>query len=115
VTEYELQVRESPAAGVVLVEAVGELDLTNAVELEQRLSDASAGADALVLDLDHVSFIDSAALHVLFRLSGELGTERFGMVLDPEATIARAVEIVGLGDVVRIRPSAAALVEELRT
>lgn len=114
-TEYELELRESPNPGVVLAETAGELDLTNAADFEQRLEDASADATALVLDLNHVSFIDSAALHVLFRVGGRLGYERFGMVLDPDATIARTLEIVGLGDVVRIRPSSAEVLEELRT
>lgn len=114
-TEYELEIHESPAPGVVVVEAAGELDLTNAADFEQRLEEASADARALVLDLNRVSFIDSAALHVLFRVAGRLGTDRFGLVLDADATIARTLEIVGLGDVVRIRPSSAELAAELRS
>lgn len=114
-TEYELEVRESPTPGVVLAVTAGELDLTNAAEFEQRLEDTAADTTTLVLDLNHVSFIDSAALHVLFRVVGRLGYERFGIVLDSGATIGRTLEIVGLGDVVRIRPSSAELLEELRT
>lgn len=114
-TEYELEVRESPAPGVVLVVTAGELDLTNAADFEQRLEDAATDTTTLVLDLNHVSFIDSAALHVLFRVVGRLGHERFGIVLDSGATIVRTLEIVGLGDVVRIRPSSADLLAELRT
>ena len=114
-TEYELEVRDSPAGGVVLVEAEGELDLTNAADFEQRVADAPGDGAALVLDLDHVSFIDSAALHVLFRLASRLGTKRFGIVLDPDATIARTIEIVGLADVATIRRSSTELLEELRT
>jgi anti-anti-sigma factor len=115
VTEYELELRESPSQDVVLVEATGELDLTNAADFEQRLDDVSAGGTALVLDLNYVSFIDSAALHVLFRAVGRLGQGHFGIVVDPTAAIARTLEIVGLGDVALIRPSFAELVEELRT
>lgn len=115
VTEYELEVRESSTPGVVFVETIGELDLTNAADFEQRLEDASTGGATLVLDLNHVTFIDSAALHVLFRAVGRLGHGHFGIVLDPTAAIARTLDIVGLGDVARIRPSPSELVEELRT
>src|SRR5262249_16543805 len=83
VAEAELEVPDSPTAGVVVVEIVGELDLTNAPEFERRLDELSADASMLVVDLNHVSFIDSAALHVLFRIVGRLGTEHVGLVLDP--------------------------------
>lgn len=113
VTEYELELHESPSPGVVLVETVGELDLTNAADFEQRLEEAATGGTTLVIDLTHVSFIDSAALHVLFRTVGRLGRANFGIVLDQGAAIARTLEIVGLGDVVEIRPSSAELLEAL--
>ena len=108
-TDYELDVRENPAPGVVLVEVSGELDLTNAADFEHRLDEASGGAQGLVLDLNRVSFIDSAALHVLFRVVGRVGFDRFGIVLEPSATIVRTLGIVGLDDAARIRPTAAEL------
>src|SRR6187431_3063203 len=79
---------------VVHVEVSGELDLTNVQDFEERLAQLEPGpAVALVLDLNRVVFIDSAALHALFRISRRLGRDRFGIVLAPAAPIARTLEI----------------------
>jgi anti-anti-sigma factor len=93
----------------VLVAVGGELDLTNAPELEERLEDLTDRDSTLVLDLNRLVFVDSAALHVLFRAARRLGRERFGIVLEPTAAVARTVTIVGLPDVATVRGS----VEEL--
>jgi anti-anti-sigma factor len=50
----------------------------------------------LVLDLNGVSFIDSAGLHSLFRLARARGAKRLALVVDDAAPIARVVEIVEL-------------------
>jgi anti-anti-sigma factor len=92
---------------VVLVELSGELDLTAAPELERTLEEAGDRGSALVLDLNGVSFIDSAALHVLFRIARRLEQREkpFGIVLEPTALVARTLTIVGLDDVTVVRPS----------
>jgi anti-anti-sigma factor len=112
VSAYELELRETKDPGVALVEATGELDLTNAADVEQRLDELASGAGALVLDLNGVSFIDSAALHLFFRI-GRLRGDGFGIVLDPTAAIARTLDIVGLNDLVTVRASYSELVGEL--
>ena len=112
-TTYELELRESREHGHRARRSDGELDLTNAAEVEQRLEELSSGAETLVLDLNRVSFIDSAALHVLFRVGRLRGVDGFGIVLDPDATIARTLGIVRLDDVVRVRASYPELLDEL--
>jgi len=99
---YELELNVTAAAGAVVAALSGELDLTNAHELEERLG-AAAQADALlVVDLNRVVFIDSAALHVLFRLARQRGRERLTLVLEPTAAVSRTLDIVGMKDAVRI-------------
>src|SRR5687768_17085418 len=65
---YELEIGDD-AAGVVVAVLSGELDLTNARGLEERLDGAAPDETVLVIDLNRVVFIDSAALHVLFKLA----------------------------------------------
>lgn len=109
-TSYELEQRPTEDAQVVLVEVMGELDLTNAHEVEERLEElTSSNGATLVLDLNRVVFIDSAALHVLFRTARRLGRERFGLVLEPNAAVARTLAIVGISEVARIAESASEL------
>ena len=104
-TSYELVVVEGDDPSVAVLDVSGELDLTNAHELEERLEDVRAGKRGIVLELNKVSFIDSAALHILFRAARRMTRERFGVVLEPTAPIARTLTIVGLPDVVTLRGS----------
>jgi anti-sigma B factor antagonist len=109
-TSYELEQRPIEGEGLVLLEAMGQLDLTNAHEVEERLEELSAGNGArLVLDLNRVVFIDSAALHVLFRTARRLGRARFGLVLEPTAAVARTLAIVGISEVATIAATASEL------
>ena len=99
-TSFELEERDTADARLRLVEVSGELDLTNARELEGRLEELATDERVLALDLNRVLFIDSAALHVLFRAARNVGDGRFGLVLEPSAAIARTLEIVGMAQVV---------------
>lgn len=109
-TSYELAERQTDNPGVVVVDVTGELDLTNAHELEERLEGFSdANGASLVLDLNKLLFIDSAALHVLFRTARRLGRERFGVVVEPTAAVARTLAIVGISEVATLANSADAL------
>ena len=104
---YELNARRASGnSDRVVVDLVGELDLTNAREVEERLEQLSTDGDvSLVLDVTRVVFIDSAALHVLFRTARRLGRDRFGLVCEPTAVIARTLAIVGMPEVARVGAS----------
>jgi anti-anti-sigma factor len=93
---FELEHQETEDPAVLHVAVTGELDLTNARELDDRIGELTAGdTSLLVLDLNRVVFIDSAALHVLFRTARR---GRIGIVLAQAAPVARTVEIVGLSE-----------------
>ena len=102
-----LEVTRHPAddPDLAVLDVVGELDLTNAFDFEEQVDDLTAGRSKLVLDLNRVYFIDSAGLHVLFRLARRLGRSRFGIVLDPSASIARTLAVASVPDVATLRGS----------
>jgi anti-anti-sigma factor len=50
-------------------------------------------------------FIDSAALHVLFKLVRQRGRKGLALLLEPTAAVSRTLDIVGLKDAVQIVPS----------
>jgi anti-anti-sigma factor len=104
VATYELETMDAGETGPVVVALAGELDLTNASDLERRLGDL-ANAPRLVVDLNRVSFIDSAALQVLFRLARERRSDGLVFALDPSSPIATVVRIVDLESVVPIASS----------
>lgn len=105
VTSFELETRDvrDRAARHLLV--AGELDLTNAHELEAAVAEAAADGHAIALDLSEVTFVDSAALHALFRTSRQLGAQRFGLVVPTSSPLQRAFEIVGLPTLVPVGAS----------
>jgi anti-anti-sigma factor len=105
-TSYELDRRETDVPATIVADASGELDLTNARHLEERLAELPADGERLVLDLNRVTFVDSAALHALFRTARRLGAGRFGIAVAPAAAITRTLTIVGLSDAVPVRPTA---------
>ncbi|MBA3402703.1 MAG: STAS domain-containing protein [Actinobacteria bacterium] len=101
--QFEFEEHSADDPQVVVLALTGELDLTNAQELGERLeSVVSTGSSSLVLDLTRVAFIDSAALHVLFRGARGLSKERFGLVIEPASAISRTFEIVGLDAVATV-------------
>ena len=102
-TSFDFEPRGNGDSESVVVVVAGELDLTNARELEERLEQVpSVQGSRLVLDVRRVTFIDSAALHVLFRTARGLGKERFELVVEPDSTISRTFEIVNISDVATI-------------
>lgn len=98
---YELDLRDD-AAGVVVASLAGELDLTNARELEERLAEAATSEAVLVIDLNRVVFIDSAALHVLFKLAERRPKDRLVLVMEPTAAVSRTLDIVRMREAVGI-------------
>lgn len=107
---YDLEIREAEA-GVVVASLAGELDLTNAPQLEERL-DAAGDESFLVLDINQVVFIDSAALHVLFKLARRRERGGFALLMEPNAAVSRTLDIVGMKHAVRIVNSLDELVDQ---
>jgi anti-anti-sigma factor len=106
VTPYELEIRLD--RGATVVDLTGELDLTNAGDVEDRLG--AVRGECVVLDLTKVTFLDSAALHMIFRVARRHGTTHpLGICVDPASPIARTFEIVRVDAVATVR----ATLEEL--
>jgi len=94
--------REAAVGGVewrgggVVVSLGGELDLYNAEEVRAALLEASAGEPALlVVDLEHVRFMDSTALGVLIEARSRMADRGFRLAA-PGLETRRALEISGL-------------------
>jgi len=96
VASFELEHVQDGDPGLAIVALVGELDLSNADELVEELAAAAAGRP-LVIDLNRVLFIDSAALHRLFGVASERGPDSLALVAGPGAPVARTLDIVQFG------------------
>ncbi len=93
------QFSERDIDGVVVVSAVGAIDMLTAPQL-QEVIDAAADRKpaALILDMTEVDFLASAGMRVLVMAQRRVGDEaRFVVVADGPAT-SRPLKITGLTD-----------------
>jgi anti-sigma B factor antagonist len=94
--------------GVAVITVIGEVDLLTLPRLHAELDNVlAAGADAVVLDLTHVTFLSSGGLAELVR-AAELG-ERWGeplrIVVDDKRPVLRPLQITGLDHVLALYPT----------
>jgi anti-anti-sigma factor len=91
--------------GGVLITVAGELDSTNADQLESYAERHRRPGPGMVLDLAGLTFMDSRGLHVLLRLHGAVRTQQARLSL---AAVhdwpARLLQITGIWDALDIHP-----------
>ncbi|HEX3510837.1 MAG TPA: STAS domain-containing protein [Solirubrobacteraceae bacterium] len=92
--------RGSDASGAPLLTVSGELDMSNARELEAAI-DAVAGERParLVFDVRDLRFIDSAGLAVLLGAAARAGQV---VLREPSPAVSRVIEITGLSTLLTI-------------
>jgi anti-sigma B factor antagonist len=95
-TDFSIQ-RMDDDRGVVLALG-GELDVVSAPELEQRLDEVLAEPhDRVMLDLNGLSFVDSAGVSVLIKAKQRAESEGRTLVLRrPTEQLERVFALVGL-------------------
>ena len=93
---------------VVIVSVEGEVDLCAAPLFEESLAIAAAtDVPAIVLDLDRVSFMDSAGVHVLLQFSiSEQNRDRLTLTRG-SSQVQRLLEITGVRRYLSFGPSPA--------
>jgi anti-sigma B factor antagonist len=83
--------------GMVLVAVEGEVDLCTADVFARSLAIAEEmDTPAIVLDLDRVSFMDSAGLHVLLQFSAAERTRDRVSVTQGSPQVQRLLEVTGV-------------------
>ena len=98
-----IQLRTDEVRGVRVARLEGELDKLGIETARARL-DPLVAAGKLVVDLDRVTFIDSAGLHALFGLSRVSASQGGGiaLVVSDSSPTARVIGLVHLGDVMPV-------------
>jgi anti-sigma B factor antagonist len=87
---------------VVVARVIGEIDLSNADQLEHEISRALSNRSlALVLDLTECGYLDSAGIRLLFGLSERLSRrgQDLRLVVPEAAAIERVLGLTNVGDV----------------
>ncbi len=93
-------------AGAVTARIRGEIDVSNAAAIGQKIQSAAEGCDSLRVDLTEVSFIDSAGLRMLQHLerARDGARTRFSVTVQPDSTVRQLLEITALDRVITVEP-----------
>jgi anti-anti-sigma factor len=92
---------------VVVVTLSGDLDMSATFWLEPELERLTEGDDvrSLVLDLEDVHFMDSAALGLLLATHERLGGSGIRLVVaNPSRGVRRILEVTGTAGVLGVEP-----------
>jgi anti-anti-sigma factor len=86
--------------GNIVVYLSGEIDVSNAENLETEIRRAIVDADNIVIDLQAVEFLDSSGLRLLKRLSvgATEANANFAVVAPPNSVARSVIEIVSMSD-----------------
>ena len=95
----------SQGGRVTVVEAHGELDTSSVGAFRAALeSAASTGAPVVVVDLEHVSFLDSAGLAVIFGVQRQLPVEQRLVLGNVPQRMLRTLRLASVTSVVEVHP-----------
>ena len=86
-------------SSIVFAAVSGEIDMSNAEELREALTGAIPnGAHALVLDLSAINYLDSAGIHLIYRLRDSLHRRGQGLrvVIPDHSPINDTLRLAGL-------------------
>lgn len=98
--EQSFQVHVRPQRERLVIEAHGEIDLATVPRLREAISTAVAdGCRDLVVDFRAVTFMDSAAVHLLQDLRAMRTDGIHCRLIDGRPEVGRVLELVGLPNI----------------
>jgi anti-anti-sigma factor len=104
----EPYLRVADRGSVPVAHIEGELDMSSAPALRNRLLDAVENQDlGLVVDLSDTTYVDSAGLNLLFELAERLATRpvAFAVVYPEGGIVERVFGLVDIGSVASVHHS----------
>lgn len=84
---------------IVIAAVTGEIDMSNVSDLSTAIVEVTPNdALGLVLDLGHVDYVDSAGIHMLYRLGEALRHrgQTLRVVIPPESAAGDALRLAGV-------------------
>ena len=99
--ELRVEVVTAPS-GTVTVTVAGGVDIGNVGRFRTPLEEAATTAPAVVVDLDGVTYLDSAGIAALFDAAGRTALE---VVASEDCLVRRVLEVVALDRVATVRPA----------
>jgi anti-sigma B factor antagonist len=106
-TEPLARVATAHRGGRVVIKLSGEIDLSNAFQLEQEIAVTMGDASAMIIDLTDVEFMDSQGVRLLYHLSRRVTARGMELtVVAPADSIAgQVLRLTAMSDLVTVRES----------
>ena len=99
--DFSVEVHRRP--GVVVVAPAGEIDVATVERLREPLRAAEDGAEAVVLDLRQVGFMDTSGLQLVFEQQRRSAQSTWAfVVVRGSRQLQRLFEIAGFDDRLRM-------------
>ena len=94
------EIRSAHAADILIVEAVGEIDLATAPRLGEAIDATTDTTKRVIVNLSEVTFLDSSALNALVHARRGLAERAiaFRVVAPSDRVVRRVFEITHLVD-----------------
>lgn len=103
--------------GITIASVDGEIDLSNAAELEMAISHAVGNeALGLVVDLVRVDYLDSSGVTLLFNLARRVSRrqQEFVVVVPGDAHVREILSLSGATEALALHESLAEALSELK-
>jgi anti-anti-sigma factor len=111
------QLQLDEADGITVATVHGEIDLSNAAELEMAISHAVGNeAVGLVVDLASVDYLDSSGVTLLFNLARRVSRrqQEFIVVVPSEAHVREILTLSGATDALELHDSLPGAMSQLQ-
>jgi anti-sigma B factor antagonist len=91
--------------GSLIIHLSGEIDLSNAHDLQQQLENSLEGSPAVVIDLTEIVYLDSQGLRLIKQLVNKANREgtRLQLVAPPNNFARQVLEVTQMSDYIEIR------------
>ena len=100
----------------VVARVSGEIDMSNSRDIVTAVAQSTPN-DALgvVLDLNEVEYLDSAGIHMIYRLRNSLSTrgQQLALVIGPSSPIHDVLRLAGVTELVGIHDAVPSALAEL--
>ncbi len=99
-------VQLSAEGNVVIATVTGELDISNVNGIEQAILVATSNrAERVLMDLSDVDYLDSAGIHLVYRLREKLQSrgQALRLILAEDSPAADALRLAGVMNHLEIR------------
>ncbi len=92
---------ESAGPDGVRIELIGELDISVAGRVRDRLDALAEAGTTVVLDLSRLDFIDSSGINVIITYHRQAAQEGWSLLIEQQTTlpVRRVIDVMGLDSV----------------